>query len=98
MSKPVMRKLAVDIAQHCFQVQVNQSHAGKGPAYQPVTHNSKAMTPLKILLKFFGKLDSYKGHRNTLGFKLELDELTLADKDELVNLAARELGVDVKND
>ena len=53
------------------------------------------MTPLMILIKFFGKLDSYKGHSSTIGFKLELDELTPADKDELVNLAAAELGVEV---
>ena len=56
------------------------------------------MTPLKILLKFFGKLDSYKGHSSTKGFALELKELTAADKQELVELAATELGVDVKND
>ena len=56
------------------------------------------MTPLKILLKFFGKLDSYKGHSSTKGFALELRELTAADKQELVNLAAVELGVTIKND
>tara|TARA_Y100000996_G_scaffold413582_1_gene402150 strand:- start:966 stop:1142 length:177 start_codon:yes stop_codon:yes gene_type:complete len=53
------------------------------------------MTPLKILLEYFGKLDSYKGHNSTIGFKLELDELTPDDKKELVELAAAELGVEV---
>lgn len=53
------------------------------------------MGPMKILVKFFGYKD-YKGEAAGLkAFNIELKELSDEEKRELVELAAKELGVEV---
>ena len=53
------------------------------------------MGQMKVLVKFFGYKD-YKGLTGLQAFNTELKELTDAEKRELAELAAKELGVEVE--
>lgn len=51
--------------------------------------------PMSILKEYFGTQTEYKGLAGLRGFMAEVKELSKDDKDELVDLAAAELGVEV---
>lgn len=53
------------------------------------------MGQMKVLVKFFGYKE-YQGKTGLLAFNMELKELTDAEKRELAELAAKEMGVEVQ--
>lgn len=54
----------------------------------------KEKTPIAVLKEFFG----YKAGETLKEFRAEIQALSQAEKDELVRLAAKELGVEVSAD
>tara|TARA_R100000808_G_scaffold11642_1_gene29700 strand:+ start:4616 stop:4810 length:195 start_codon:yes stop_codon:yes gene_type:complete len=52
----------------------------------------KPYTPMKALRDYFGTLPEYKGEKGLKGFMAEVKELSPKDKNELVDLAIKELG------
>jgi hypothetical protein len=56
----------------------------------------KELSGAQILRQYFPPKDSYKDQSGLKGFMAEMKELKAEDRKELVELAAKELGVKVK--
>ena len=58
--------------------------------------NTKELSGAQILRQYFPPKDSYKDQSGLKGFMAELKELSKEDREELTELAAKELGVKIK--
>ena len=58
--------------------------------------DTKELSGAQILRQYFPPKDSYKDQAGLKGFMAEMKELKAEDRKELVELAAKELGVKVK--